>query len=177
MLERRRLAIAGAGADGYEIRDADTGEAVGSAVETGAAFRRALRRVLGRWIPTTIEVHEKPDDSHVFTLRRGWGLSRARVSVDDSVGQLVGWSRGGSLRDRVGKCLARVRADRSDCQFVTGDGETELGRVTTDAAGSSVVEFGPELAGEPLVKMLILAAVLAAQTGRERTRLTAGRAD
>ncbi|HVL12708.1 MAG TPA: hypothetical protein VM529_09090, partial [Gemmata sp.] len=76
----------------YDILNADSGEVVGFASETTGGLTQALRWVVSKqFLPTRVEVREKPDDSLVFTLSRGWYLFRSRVEVRDSMGQMVGY--------------------------------------------------------------------------------------
>ena len=169
----------------YDIRDAETGEVVGFARENIGGVSQALRWVVSkRLLPTTVEVREKPDDSLVFTLRRGWYLFRSRLEVRDSIDQLVGYfasrlftrSRGFEVFDRAGKPFARVEGELFglEYRFLDGDGKVELGRVSRSAREASGVvrsaffsaddyylEVNPDLTEQPLAKMLLLATALA----------------
>ena len=76
----------------YDIKNGETGELVGSASEDIGFFTKTLRWVVSKqFLPTKLEVREKPDDSLLFTLRRGWYLFRSRVEVRDAQDALVGY--------------------------------------------------------------------------------------
>src|SRR5262249_7936543 len=78
----------------YDIKNGETGELVGTAREDIGFFTKALRWVMSKHLlPTKVDVFEKPDDSLVFMLRRGWYIFKSRVEVRDSQGQLVGFFR------------------------------------------------------------------------------------
>jgi uncharacterized protein YxjI len=169
----------------YDIRDGATGEVVGSARERIGGFTRALRWVLGKHLlPTAVEVTEKPDDSLVFSLRRGGYLLRSRVEVRDAVGQLVGFfasksftiSDGFQVYAKDGKVFAQVkgRLFGSDYRFLAEDGKVELGQVSKRLGGlvraGREVQFSadnyfltvnPDLTEQPIAKMLLLATTLA----------------
>jgi hypothetical protein len=169
----------------YDIRNGDTGDVVGSARETIGGFTQAMRWIISKHLmPTTVEVREKPDDSLVFTLRRGWYIFRSRVEVRDAVGQLVGFfkskfftiSGGFHVYDRDGKYFAHVKGRMFgfDYRLLTEDGKVELGRVAKRIGGAGglarevffsadnyFLEVNPELAEQPMAKMLLLAATLA----------------
>jgi len=169
----------------YDIRNADSGEVVGFASETIGGLTQALRWVVSKqFLPTRVEVREKPDDSLVFTLSRGWYLFRSRVEVRDSMGQMVGYfkskfltiSGGFQVFDKDGKWFAHLKGRLLgfDYRFLTQDGSLELGRVSKSIAGVGGVarevffsadhyylEINPTLADQPMAKMLLLAATLA----------------
>ncbi len=169
----------------YDIRNAESGEVVGFARENLTGLTKALRWVMSKnLLPTAVEVFEKPDDSLVFSLQRGWYIFRARVEVRDSLGQLVGFfkskfftiSGGFDVYDKDGKLFAHVKGRMFgfDYRFVTEDGKVELGRVTKKIGGLAglareaffsadnyYLEVNPDLAEQPLAKMLLLAATLA----------------
>jgi uncharacterized protein YxjI len=190
VLERNRFAIQEhrkilSAVQSYDIRDGDTGEVVGSARETIGGFTQAMRWIISKHLmPTRVEVREKPDDSLVFTLRRGWYVFRSRVEVHDAVGQLVGFfkskfftiSGGFHVYDKEGKFFAHVqgRMFGFDYRFLTEDGKVELGRVAKRIGGvgglarevffsadNYFLEVNSELAEQPMAKMLLLAATLA----------------
>jgi hypothetical protein len=165
-----------------DIRNAESGEVVGLAREVIGSFAKVLRGLLGkRLFSITVEVSEKPDDSLVFTLHQRPHLFKVRVEVRDSLGQLVGYLKSGSSRIRNGfeiydkdaRLFAQVsgRIFEYDYQFLTPDGKVELARVTRKVAGrgreasfsteSYYLDMNPELADQPLAKMLLLAATLA----------------
>jgi uncharacterized protein YxjI len=169
----------------YDIRSGDTAEIVGTARETIGPLTKALRWVMSKHLlPTRIEVREPPDDSLVFSLRRGMYVFKARVEVRDSQEQLVGYFRskfftisgGFQVYDRDGKKFADVTGKMFgfDYRFLTDDGKVELGRVVKKLGGIAglakelffsadnyFLEVNPELADQPMAKMLLLAATLA----------------
>ena len=146
----------------YEILDADLLELLGTAEETIGPLKKWLRRVVG----TRVEVREKPDDSLVFVMRRGFF---SRVQVLDSLGERVGYfkcklSMTGAFRvyDKDRTPLANATGQ---LRFVTPDGTVELGRVAGEAGGFSL-RVSPELDEQPLAKMLLVAAALAVDLSR-----------
>jgi uncharacterized protein YxjI len=166
----------------YDVYDGDTSEPIGTAEEVIGPVTRLLRWFVSkRLMPTTVEVREKPDDSLVFTLRRGWYVVRARVEVEDSQGspvgyltsKLVSWSGGFHVYDRHDRHFAEVTGDLFGFNYrvVTPGGGVELGRVTKKwtsvvkelftSADTYMVEVNEDLDEQPLAKMLVLAAALA----------------
>jgi uncharacterized protein YxjI len=165
----------------YDVRDGDTGEVVGSARENIGGLTQALRWVVSKaLLPTTVEVREKPDDALVFTMRRGFYVFKSRVEVRDAQGALVGTFRskfltisgGFHVYDKDGNYFANVKGRMFgfDYRFLTEDGAVELGRVSKKfmgvgefvfSADNYFLQVNPELAGQPMAKMLLLAATLA----------------
>jgi uncharacterized protein YxjI len=166
----------------YAILNADTGESVGTAEEKVGPLVKALRWFVSKHVmPTRVEVREKPDDSLVFTIRRGPYVFKSRVEVHDAQGELVGFFRskvltisgGFKVYDKAGKQFAEVRGRwvGFDFRVVTPDGAIELGRVSKQWGGVAKelftsadtygVEVGSALAEQPMAKMLVLAAALA----------------
>lgn len=169
----------------YDIKHGESGELVGSAREDIGFITQALRWLISKqFLPTKVEVREKPDDSLLFTLRRGWYLFRSRVEVRDSQDALVGYfkskfftiSGGFHVYDKDDKYFARVKGRLLgfDYRFLTEDDKIELGRVSKVIGGAGGVarelffsadhyflEINPDLAEQPMAKMLLLAATLA----------------
>jgi uncharacterized protein YxjI len=166
----------------YAVLNADTGEQLGTAEEQVGPVVRALRWFVSKHVmPTRVEVREKPDDSLVFTIRRGPYVFKSRVEVHDAQGELVGFFRskvltisgGFRVYDKHGKQFAEVKGRwvGFDFRVVTPDGAVELGRVSKQWGGAAKelftsadtygVEVGPALAEQPMAKMLVLAAALA----------------
>lgn len=169
----------------YDIRNADTGELVGTATETPRTWTQALGWIVSkRLLPIHIEVCEKPDDSLVFTLCRSGCIVRSRVEIRDAQGELVGYfnsprfriDHGFDVYDQNGNHFAHVQGHLFgyNYRFLTGNDEVELGRVfkrigglpktgqaNVVSADTSFLEITPILEEEPLAKMLILAAALA----------------
>ncbi len=169
----------------YDIRNADNGEVIGFARENIGGLTQTLRWFMSKHLlPTTLEVLEKPDDSLVFTLRRGWYIFRSRVEIRDAMGQLVGYfkskfftiSGGFHVYDKDDKYFAHVKGSMFgfNYQFLTEDGKVELGQVSKKLGGLAglarevffsadnyYLEVSPELAEQPMAKMMLLAATLA----------------
>ena len=168
----------------YDILDADTGEVVGTAQESIGVLTQLLRWFVSKqFLPTRLEVREKPDDSLVFSLRRGWYLFRSRVEVLDSQDQLVGYfmskfftiSGGFHVYDKDDQHFAEVKGKLFgwNYRFLSPDGKLEMGHVSKKLGAMGIlkemftsadtfgVEISEELADEPMAKMLILAATLA----------------
>ncbi|HEY2909780.1 MAG TPA: phospholipid scramblase-related protein [Gemmataceae bacterium] len=167
----------------YDIFD-DRGALVGTAQESIGVLTQVLRWFVSKQLlPTRLEVREKPDDSLVFSLRRGWYLFRSRVEVLDSQDQLVGYfkskfftiSGGFHVYDKDDKHFAEVKGKLFgwNYRFLSPDGKVEMGKVSKKlgamgilkemftSADSFGVEVSEDLAEEPMAKMLILAATLA----------------
>lgn len=169
----------------YDIKNGATGELVGTACEVIGTMTKGLRWVMSKHLlPTRVEVREKPDDSLVFTLRRGWYLFRSRVEVQDSQGVVVGYfkskfftiSGGFHVYDKDDKHFAHVKGRMFgfDYRFLTDDDKVELGRVSKQIGGIAGIaremffsadnyflQVSPEVADQPMAKMLLLAATLA----------------
>jgi hypothetical protein len=169
----------------YDIKNGESGELVGQAKENIGVITQMLRWVMSKqFLPTTVEVHEKPDDSLVFTLRRGFYIFRSRVEVRDAQGELVGYfkskfftiSGGFHVYDKNDKYFAHVKGRMFgfDYRFLTEDGKVELGQVSKVIGGlggiaremffsadNYFLKLNPDLADQPMAKMLLLAATLA----------------
>ncbi len=169
----------------YDIKNAETGELLGVAFEKIGLLTRVLRWVVSKHLlPTLLEVLEKPDDSLVFSLRRSGYLFRSRVEVLDSMGVLVGYlsskmlTIGGGfyVYDKNDKYFAEVKGNLIgfNYRFLSADGAVELGQVNKKIEGLAGIArevffsvdnyllcIHPELAEQPLAKMLLLATTLA----------------
>jgi hypothetical protein len=169
---------------GRAIKNAETGELLGSVGERGSLFNRFLHRFLSKkLLPILVEVREKPDDSLVFTLRKRASIFLARIEVRDAMDGSVGYftsksSAGGGLRvyDKDGNIFAVLvgASPELDYRFVSEDGTKEFGHIsravnTVNAqhhkiapdTGELVLCVNAELTDQPLAKMLLLAAALA----------------
>ena len=167
----------------YDILDAE-GELLGTAEETIGVVTQMLRWFLSKqFLPTRLEVREKPDDSLVFSIRRGWYLFRSRVEVHDSQDQLVGYfkskfftiSGGFHVYDKDDQHFAEVKGKLLgwNYRFLTPDGKVEMGQVSKKLGAMGIlkelftsadtfgVEVSEDLEDQPMAKMLILAATLA----------------
>lgn len=166
----------------YDIKSGETGEVIGTARENIGGLNKVLRWVVSKQLlPTTVEVREKPDDALVFTISRGLYLFRSRVEVRDAQGEVIGYfkskfftiSGGFHVYDKDGKYFANVKGKLFGFRFkfLTEDGKVELGEVSKKWGGLAKEIFfsadnyfltvNPDLAGQPLAKMLLLAATLA----------------
>lgn len=167
----------------YDILD-EKGQLLGTGQETIGLFTQMLRWFMSKqFLPTKLEVREKPDDSLVFSIRRGWYMFRSRVEVHDSQGELIGYfkskfftiSGGFHVYDKDDKHFAEVKGKLLgwNYRFLSPDHKVEMGQVTKKlgmigvlkemftSADTFGVTVNPDLADEPMAKMLILAATLA----------------
>ena len=167
----------------YDILD-ENGELLGTGQETIGFLTQALRWVMSKqFLPTRLEVREKPDDSLVFAIRRGWYLFRSRVEVLDAQGELIGYfkskfftiSGGFHVYDKDDKHFAEVKGKLLgwNYRFLSPDHSVEMGQVSKKlgaigilkemftSADTFAVRVNEDLADEPMAKMLILAATLA----------------
>jgi uncharacterized protein YxjI len=169
----------------YAIKNAQTGEILGEAIEIIGPLSQVLRWVVNKqFLPITIEVREKPDDSLLFTIRRGAYWFRSRVEVRDANQHLVGYFhsrfftlRGGfTVYDQADQPLAQVQGQLWGLhyKFLTAGGQVELAEVSKSIGGMGGVAremlfsadnyfltIHPDYAEQPLAKMLLLAAALA----------------
>jgi uncharacterized protein YxjI len=168
----------------YDILDATTGEVLGIAQEQISGLVGLLRWFISKHImPTRVEVREKPDDSLLFTIRRGGYIFTSRVEVLDAQGELVGYfkskvftiSGGFTIYDKTDHHFANIKGKLFgfNYQFLSADGKVEMGKVVKKlsvgalvkelftSADTYAVEINPELVDNPLAKMLVLAAALA----------------
>lgn len=168
----------------YDILDPEDGELIGTAQESIGIVTQLLRWFMSKQLlPTRLEVREKPDDSLVFSLRRGWYIFRSRVEVLDSQDHLIGYfkskfftiSGGFHVYDKDDKHFAEVKGKLLgwNYRFLSPDGKVEMGKVSKKLGAVGVlkelftsadtfgVEVNEDLADEPMAKMLILAATLA----------------
>ena len=166
----------------YDLFDGDTGQPIGVAEEQISTWTQLMRWFVSKQLMSTrIEVREQTDDALVFTITRGWYLFRSRVEVHDALGSLVGWfqsklftwSGGFWVYDRDGQPFAEVKGSflGFNYRMLTPDHAVELGHVTKKwkglglemftSADTYMVEINDDLLGQPLAKMLLLAAALA----------------
>jgi hypothetical protein len=137
------------------VLDADTGRTLGFACRRPANLPRGLG-----WLARPgLDVYETEDASLLLRLAGprwfagGW-------EVFDAEEHRVGSLRGSSVRDRLGRPLARVVASpgRDALRFVTPSGYEPSALVRSAAGGR--LTFAPDLVGDPFAKMLLLAAAL-----------------
>ena len=166
----------------YEIFDGDSGELIGTAVETIGGLNKMLRWVVSKALmPTRFEIREKPDDALVFVIRRGAYIFRSRVEVLNADGELIGFFKskiltiGGGFHvyDKDGNHFAEVKGNLIgfNYQIRTPDKAVELGTVKKKwggaarelftSADSYMVDIADDLKDQPVAKMLTLATALA----------------
>jgi uncharacterized protein YxjI len=150
MLERRTYLIKEQVAflklsDTYDIFDPATGEKVGTAREELPGWAKALKLLVGKQLlPTSVAVYDAADDQLVFTIRRGVPLLRAKVTIHDHDGTVIGSFKsklitlGGAftVHDRDGNPVAQVKGDWKgwNFKFLNADGNL-MGTVTKQWAG------------------------------------------
>jgi hypothetical protein len=177
MLESNSFAIEGfwrsrKSAPVWDLRDGNTSQLIGLAQERCGLSRRSLRwLVRSHYLPSLVEVREKPDDSLVFTLRKGWDLLHSKLEVRDAMEVYVGHlnyrvaAAGATLTlyDKDGKDFAvmALTSDASQRPFRFLDGSKTLATISrADCNGVLRLMIDPELTDQPLAKMLLLAATL-----------------
>jgi hypothetical protein len=154
MLEHRVLLVRPRSPSGVRsIVDGESGKPLGFAryeMETTHSWWRSLARSI-------LAVREQEDEPLLCTLRHAWGLL-PRCEVRDADGHRVGSCsyKGRIIRNRYGRRLGSFHGEdgtvRGPMQLVLAEWIT-----TTDGVR---LTFGDEIAGEPFVKMLLLAACL-----------------
>jgi hypothetical protein len=153
MLEQRVLIVRPP--DGFGLRPivGETGLAL------GYAWWRPPRAPWWRLRPKVLAVHEQEDEPLLFTVRRCWPFLSSR-EVRDAEGRRIGYLRGGRIRDRIGRHLARVElgAGTGAYCFRLGDGQP-LAEVTLSDEGVRLV-FGAAVEHDPFAKMLLLGGAL-----------------
>jgi hypothetical protein len=132
-----------------DILDGDSGATLGYArleIEASSWWPR----LFGRGV---LAVHEQEDEPLLLTIRRAWKLS-ARRHVYDAEGQPIGDLLGRLIHDRYRRPLAALEHGvfrAPDRRALAELAATEEGLRLT---------FHDDIAGEPFVKMLLLAAAL-----------------
>ena len=154
LLERKILVLTPRdGSGGRAVVDGETATPVG--------FCRRRPRV-GWWRSFTrrvVAVHELLDESLLFTVRRCLSLF-AWYEVRDADDQVVGWHAGSLVVSRTGR---RVATREDECHdgssaFV-GPRGTTLARLALHGDDMRLT-WTDEVANEPFLKMLLLAAAL-----------------
>ena len=102
-----------------------------------------------------LAVHEQEDEPLLFTIRRAWGIT-PRHEVCDADGQPVGTLLGRLVYDRHGRPLAALANG-----VFRDSNQHALAELSSTTEGLRLT-FGDDIAGEPFVKMLLLAAALQA---------------
>jgi hypothetical protein len=148
MLERGVLLVRPPPASAVRaIVDADSGAPL------GFARREAPRSWCRPFARAILAVHEHEDAPLLFTVRRAWGLLPRR-EVRDADGHPVGSLLGRAVHDRHGRRLAALYGE-----VFRGRDQRPLAELTAGEEGTRVA-FSPDIAGEPFLKMLLLAAAL-----------------
>jgi uncharacterized protein YxjI len=127
-----------------------------------------------------------PADQLVFSIRRGPYLFRSRVEVLDANGAAIGYyvskiftlGGGFSIYDKDDRHVAEIKGKWTgyEYRFLSLDGNVEMGRVSKEFSFASIVkdlftsadtyavQVSAHLTGNPMAKILILAAALAIDT-------------
>jgi hypothetical protein len=155
-----------------DLRDANTTELIGVTQELSGFFTRSLRWLVGtHWLPSVVEVREKPDDSLVFTLRKDWPLFHSRLEVRDAIEAPVGHLKysvattGPRLvihdKDRKDFAVLALTPHSSQKPLSFLDGSKTLATISRPVGDDNLLLLvDPELTDQPLAKMLLLAATL-----------------
>jgi hypothetical protein len=150
MLEHRVLLVRSRTLSSVQaIVDGDSGAALGYArweTEPSPWWRRLFRRGV-------LAVHEQEDEPLLLTIHRGWSWLPRRC-VCDAEGQPIGALIGRIIHDRYGRLLAALE----DGAFRAPD-RRALAEVVPTTEGLRLT-FSDDIAGEPFLKMLLLAAAL-----------------
>ena len=131
--------------DAFDIYDPAAGAKIGHAREVISPMLKLFRLLVNkRLLPTRVEVREDDQGPVLLSIRRGFNLLRARVTVHDRVGKELGhfksklFSIGGGFHvlDAFDKPVADIKGDWKgwNFRFLATDG-TELGKVTKKWAG------------------------------------------
>jgi hypothetical protein len=151
MLEQANLLIRGQGA-GWVLLDPDSRRPLGT-----ARWRPVRWRFAPRWLARrALEVFETEDEPLLFIIKRLWGLL-PKWEVCDADGNRIAVLRRNRILDVFGQPWAVVKR-RQDALQLRGDDREFACAWTTDAGIQ--LEFAPELQGNPLAKMSLLATVL-----------------
>lgn len=171
-------------ADTYDIYDPDSGHRVGVAREELSGWIKALKLVVNKkLLPTQVSVYEGDDERPLFTIRRGVGFLRTRVTIHGEDDALIGtfqskvFSIGGGflVHDGDDRQVAEVKGDWKgwNFRFLDADGRA-LGTVTKQWAGlgkelftsadNYVIALEEAAPDDEDAKVLLLAAGLAIDT-------------
>jgi uncharacterized protein YxjI len=167
--------------DVYDVFNPETGAQVGQVKEVVSGLNKALRLLISKKLmPTTFECREHPEGALVFYLKKPVSLIRSVVEVYDADGKKLGYfkskmlSLGGGfwVYDHNDQQFAEIKGKWTgwDFRFLSSQG-AELGKVSKTWAGSLkeffttadhyIVSIAPDLAEQPIAKILLLAAALA----------------
>jgi hypothetical protein len=107
-------------------------------------------RVFNRGV---LAVHEQEEEPLLFTIRRAWSIT-PRHEVRDADGHPVGTLLGRFVQDRHGRPLAALENG-----VFRDSNQQALAELSSTPEGLRLT-FSEEIASEPFVKMLLLAAAL-----------------
>ncbi len=168
--------------DTYDILDPQTQEKIGLAKEEPPGWSKILRLLINKQLmPTRINVYEADEQTVVFSMKRGMALIAPKVSILDADENEIGHFKGKVLtlkagfwvNDAAGNKFAEVRGDWKAWNFKFLDSsEREIGQIAKQWAGLAkefftsadnyLIDINEEVAANPLSKILLLAAGLAA---------------
>jgi hypothetical protein len=117
----------------------------------------------GRWLVwhgcKCLDVVEEPDESLVFSLRRGWAWLGC-WDLYDADDRLVGSIRGRTVQDGCGYLLAAIEEPDAGGRgrFLSAEGRV-LGQYEMQSAETKI-DFAPQLEGNPFARMLLLGCLL-----------------
>jgi hypothetical protein len=150
MLEHRVLLVRSRTLSSVQaIVDGESGVALGYA-RWQAEGSHWWRRLFGCGV---LAVHEQEDEPLLLTLRPTWGWLPYR-RVCDAEGKSIGALLGRVIHDRRGRTLATLE----NGIFCSPDRRV-LAELTATTEGLRLT-FSDDIAGEPFIKMLLLAAAL-----------------
>jgi hypothetical protein len=138
------------------IRDLATGEGLGFARWSGGSSSP-----LFSWLSRQeIEVFENEDASHLLTLVRPWGISRA-WDVLDAEGRRIGKVFRNVVLESYGRRLATLQPSaRYAVRRFEAARDTDLAVLEAQAESGSALRFSQALQDEPFSKMVLLGAAL-----------------
>ena len=131
--------------DTYDILDPESQEQIGIAKEEPPAWAKYLRLLISKQLlPTIVNVYEYENQPPLFSIRKPASLFRAKVTVNDRSGALVGYFKskvfaiGGGffVFDNQDKQVAEIKGDWKgwNFEFLDSSGR-EIGTVTKKWAG------------------------------------------
>ncbi|MGY8655364.1 MAG: phospholipid scramblase-related protein [Verrucomicrobiia bacterium] len=167
--------------DAYDILDPETETKIGIAREEPPGWAKFLRLVVNkRLMPTTINVYEADEQTIAFSIRRSFALFAPKIPITDATGQEIGHFKGKTfalkagfyVNDPQGNRFAEVKGDWKAWTFRFMDSsEREIGTVSKKWAGMAkefftsadnyMIDINPDVAANPVSKILLLAAGLA----------------
>jgi len=167
--------------DTYDILDPESQEQIGIAKEEPPAWAKYLRLLISkRLLPTIVNIYEDENQPPLFSIRKPAALFRAKVTVNDRSGVLVGHFkskmfaiRGGFfVFDSQDRQVAEIKGDWKGWNFKFLDNSgREIGTVTKKWAGigkelftsadNYIISINESGEHQEAVNMLLIAAGLA----------------